>query len=112
MNSFCSSRDLQYLCKQNIKKEMYSMLLFSFAPEFMVLNIILLIVGIAIVLWGADRLTDGAVSFAKRLGISEMVIGLTIVAMGTSMPELFVSLVSAIKNTPDLAVGNVVGSNI
>ncbi|MCQ2974009.1 MAG: calcium/sodium antiporter [Bacteroidales bacterium] len=78
----------------------------------MVLNIIFIIVGIAIVLWGADRLTDGAVALAQKMNIPEIVIGLTIVAMGTSMPEFFVSLMSAINGTPDLAVGNVVGSNI
>ena len=71
-----------------------------------------MIVGIALVLWGADRLTDGAVAIAERMHISQMVIGLTIVAMGTSMPEFFVSFMSALKDTPDMAVGNVVGSNI
>ena len=60
---------------------------------------------------GADWLTDGAVNIATRFGVSQMVIGLTIVAMGTSMPEFCVSMVSALKGTPDLAVGNVVGSN-
>ena len=64
------------------------------------------------VLWGADRLTDGASELARRMNVPEMVIGLTIVAAGTSAPELFVSMVSALKGTPDLAVGNVVGSNI
>ena len=63
-------------------------------------------------LWGADRLTDGAVGIATRLNIPQIVIGLTIVAMGTSMPEFCVSLVSALKGTADLAVGNVVGSNV
>lgn len=71
-----------------------------------------MIAGIALVLWGADRLTDGAVAIAERMHISQMVIGLTIVAMGTSMPEFFVSFMSALKETPDMAVGNVVGSNI
>lgn len=71
-----------------------------------------MIAGIALVLWGADRLTDGAVAIAERMHISQMVIGLTIVAMGTSMPEFFVSFMSALKDTPDMAVGNVVGSNI
>ena len=66
----------------------------------------------ALVLWGADRLTDGAVGIATRLNIPQIVIGLTIVAMGTSMPEFCVSLVSALKGTADLAVGNVVGSNV
>ena len=91
---------------------MHHQLLFSMATDSMLLNIILLIVGIVIVLKGADWLTDGAVTIASRFGVSQMVIGLTIVAMGTSMPEFCVSMVSALKGTPDLAVGNVVGSNI
>ena len=78
----------------------------------MLLNIVYIIVGVAVVLWGADRLTDGAVGLATKMNIPQRVIGLTVVAMGTSMPEFFVSLVSAINGTPDLAVGNVVGSNI
>lgn len=77
----------------------------------MLINIVLLVMGLVVVLKGADWLTDGAVNIASRFGVSQMVIGLTIVAMGTSMPELCVSMVSAIKGTPDLAVGNVVGSN-
>lgn len=76
------------------------------------IGIICVVIGVALVLWGADRLTDGATALAQRMNIPQMVIGLTVVAMGTSMPEFFVSLVSAIKGTPDLAVGNVVGSNI
>ncbi|MGG6544929.1 UNVERIFIED_CONTAM: calcium/sodium antiporter [Prevotella sp. 15_C9] len=78
----------------------------------MFLNLLIILVGIVLVLWGADRLTDGAVGIAERMHIPEIVVGLTIVAVGTSMPEFCVSLVSAIKDTPDLAVGNVVGSNI
>jgi len=78
----------------------------------MIVDILIIIIGIVVVLWGADRLTDGAVAVAERMNISQMVIGLTIVAMGTSMPEFCVSFVSALKGTPDLAVGNVVGSNI
>ena len=77
----------------------------------MLINIVLLVMGLVVVLQGADWLTDGAVNIASRFGVSQMVIGLTIVAMGTSMPELCVSMVSALKGTPDLAVGNVVGSN-
>lgn len=65
-----------------------------------------------LVLWGADRLTDGAVAVAEKMKMPQIVIGLTIVAMGTSMPEFCVSLVSALKGTTDLAVGNIVGSNI
>ncbi len=78
----------------------------------MLIDILLIIVGVVLVILGADRMTDGAVSIAQRLKIPKIVIGLTIVAMGTSAPEFFVSLMSALKGTPDLAVGNVVGSNI
>ena len=78
----------------------------------MLINIAYIIVGIALVLWGADRLTEGASSLARSLNVPEIIIGLTIVAAGTSAPELFVSLVSALKGTSDLAVGNVLGSNI
>lgn len=78
----------------------------------MLLNALWIVVGVVLVLWGADRLTEGAVSVAERLRVPQIVIGLTIVALGTSMPELCVSVVSALKGTPDLAVGNVVGSHI
>ena len=77
----------------------------------MLLDIVLIVIGVAMVLYGADRLTDGASALARRMNVPEIVIGLTIVAAGTSAPELFVSLVSALKGTADLAVGNVVGSN-
>ena len=77
----------------------------------MISDILLIVVGVALVLYGADRLTEGASSLARRMNVPEIIIGLTIVAAGTSAPELFVSLVSALKGTPDLAVGNVVGSN-
>lgn len=81
-------------------------------PDLIWLNLLLIVVGVVLVLWGADRMTDGAVAIAQRMKIPEIVIGLTIVAMGTSAPEFCVSLVSALNGTPDLAVGNVVGSNI
>lgn len=78
----------------------------------MIISILLIVIGMALVLWGADRLTDGAVAIAQRMNVPEIVIGLTIVAMGTSMPEFCVSFAGALKGTADLAVGNVVGSNI
>ena len=78
----------------------------------MLLNIVFIIVGVALVLWGADRLTESASSLARDMRVPEIIIGLTILAAGTSAPELFVSLTSALKGTADLAVGNVIGSNI
>lgn len=74
-------------------------------------NLFWIVLGIMVVLSAADRLTEGAAALARRMNIPEIIIGLTIVAAGTSAPELFVSLVSAIKGTSDMAVGNVVGSN-
>lgn len=71
-----------------------------------------LIVGLVLIIAGADWLTDGASSMAKRWGVSDLVIGLTIVAFGTSAPELSISLVSALKGSAPMAIGNVVGSNI
>ena len=78
----------------------------------MILNIVFLIAGLAFILVGANMLTDGASSIAKRWGVSELVIGLTVVAFGTSAPELVISIVSAINGSAELAIGNVVGSNI
>ena len=84
----------------------------GFFRTFVLMDMIAIIIGIALVLWGADRLTDGAVAVAQRMGIPQIVIGLTIVAFGTSMPEFCSSLVSALNHQPGMAVGNVVGSNI
>lgn len=78
----------------------------------MILNVLFILTGIVLVLWGADRLTDGAVAVAEKMKMPQFVIGLTIVAMGTSMPEFCVSLISALRGTSDLAVGNIIGSNI
>ena len=75
-------------------------------------EILLLIAGLILVVLGADALVDGASSVAKRLGVSEFVIGLVIVGFGTSCPELVVSLTGAFKGNADISVGNVVGSNI
>lgn len=77
-----------------------------------IIDVLLIIVGVVIVLWGADRLTEGSVAIASKIGVSQLVIGLTVVALGTSMPEFCVSFVSALKGTADMAVGNVVGSNV
>ena len=78
----------------------------------MLLNYLLVVVGIALVLFCADKMTDGAVALATKMKIPEMVIGLTIIAIGTSAPELVVSLWSALSGSPNIAVGNVLGSNI
>ncbi|MBR1838022.1 MAG: calcium/sodium antiporter, partial [Bacteroidaceae bacterium] len=78
----------------------------------MILTLLLALVGIAMVMLGAQCLTDGASAVARRMSIPPIVVGLTVVAMGTSAPELFISLTSALRGTADIAVGNVVGSNI
>lgn len=76
------------------------------------MDIVFLILGLVLILVGANALTDGAAAVAKKFKISNLVIGLTIVAFGTSAPELTVSVVSALKGSSDMAIGNVVGSNI
>lgn len=78
----------------------------------MIVNVFLLVLGFVMLIKGADWFVDGAKGIAKRLKIPEIVIGLTIVAMGTSLPEASVSISSALKNSADLAVGNVLGSNL
>lgn len=78
----------------------------------MLIDLLLIVLGTVLIVWGADRLTEGAVAIAAKMHIPEIVIGLTIVAFGTSAPEFAVSLSSALKGTADMAVGNIVGSNI
>jgi cation:H+ antiporter len=78
----------------------------------MVLSIVLLVIGFALVIKGADFLVDGASSLAKRHRVSELTIGLTIVAFGTSAPELVVNIVAAIKGYDNVSLGNIIGSNI
>lgn len=78
----------------------------------MIMDIVWLVTGLVLILAGANALTDGASAIAKRMGISELVVGLTVVAFGTSAPELVISVVSAINGNSQLAIGNVVGSNI
>lgn len=76
------------------------------------MNILYLIIGLILIILGANGLTDGAASIAKKLKVSSLVIGLTIVGFGTSTPELSVSISSALKGSADIAIGNIVGSNI
>lgn len=78
----------------------------------MILTVVLLLAGLALIVFGADALVDGASSVARRFGLSEFVIGLTIVGMGTSAPEMVVSFIGAFHGNADIAIGNVVGSNI
>lgn len=78
----------------------------------MFLLIVYLVAGLVLILAGANYLTDGSSAIAKRIGVSDLVIGLTVVAFGTSTPELVVTVMSALNGATSLAVGNVVGSNI
>ena len=80
--------------------------------ESMIVQILLLLLGLALIIFGADWLVDGASSIARKAGLSEFIIGLTIVGMGTSAPEMVVSFTGAIKGSSDIALGNVMGSNI
>ena len=77
-----------------------------------VIQLLLLVVGFVLLMKGADWFVEGASKLADKLGIPQLVIGLTIVAMGTSLPEAAVSITSALKGSAELTIGNVVGSNI
>ena len=74
--------------------------------------VLLVLIGVVMIVWGSDITVDAATSLARIFGMSERFIGLTIVALGTSLPELVTSVTAAIKGKPDIAVGNIVGSNI
>lgn len=78
----------------------------------LLVQVLLLIVGFVMLVKGADWFVDGAAGLADRFGIPQLVIGLTIVAMGTSLPELVTSIVAARKGQNDIAMGNVIGSNL
>jgi len=81
-------------------------------PYAWVINLGLIIAGLVLLVAGSNFLVEAAVTLARALGISELVIGLTVVAIGTSLPELATSILAAIKGERDIAVGNIVGSNI
>ena len=78
----------------------------------MIIEFVWIVVCMAVVLWGADRFTDGACALARRLKVSELVIGLTVVALGTSLPEFIVSFMSVLRGSGNMSVGNIVGSNV
>ncbi|WFM72287.1 calcium/sodium antiporter [Halomonas sp. CKK8] len=82
------------------------------APSSLGINLLYVGVGLAMLVLGSRWLVGGAVSFAQSLGISEQVIGLTIIAAGTSLPEVVTSIIAALRGERDIAVGNVVGSNV
>lgn len=75
-------------------------------------NSLLVIAGLALLIWGADRFVHGAAASARNLGVPALMIGLTVVALATSAPEILVSVVAALDNQPGLAIGNAIGSNI
>lgn len=78
----------------------------------MIIPILLIIIGLSILILGGELVVRGSASVAKKLGVRPIVIGLTVVAFGTSAPELVVNIFSALRGTPDIAIGNVIGSNI
>lgn len=78
----------------------------------MLLAIGAIIIGLALLVWSADRFVDGASSLASHLGVSPLIIGITIIGFGTSAPEILVSIIAVMENTPDIAIGNALGSNI
>ena len=78
----------------------------------MLIQVLILLAGLLLILFGANWLVDGSSSIAKKTGLSEFVIGLTIVGIGTSSPEMVVSFISSIQGKADMAIGNIVGSNI
>ncbi|WP_086981482.1 calcium/sodium antiporter [Vibrio aphrogenes] len=78
----------------------------------MLLAVVLLVVGLALLVWSADKLVYGSAAIAKNMGISPLVIGMTILAMGSSAPEMMVSATAALEGKTDTAIGNVLGSNI
>lgn len=76
------------------------------------ITLILFIIGFVFLIKGADFLVDGSTSIAKKLNISNLVIGLTIVAFGTSAPELIVNIIASLQGNTQIAIGNIIGSNI
>ena len=78
----------------------------------MAVNILLVVAGLALLIWGADRFVHGAAASARNLGVTPLLVGLTVVALATSAPEILVSVVAALDGEPGLAIGNAIGSNI
>jgi len=78
----------------------------------MLLSLAAVICGLALLVWSADRFVEGASATAHNLGVSTLIIGITIIGFGTSAPEILISIISVLEGTPDLAIGNAIGSNI
>ncbi|MEQ8207229.1 MAG: calcium/sodium antiporter, partial [Woeseia sp.] len=74
-------------------------------------NIVEIIAGLSLLIWGADRFVFGGAAIARNLGVAPLLIGLTIVAIATSAPEILVSVVASLRGEPELAIGNAIGSN-
>ena len=82
-------------------------------PKYFLLKaIVMSVVGLAAIIWGSDLAVDGATGLAKLIGVNDRIIGLTVIALGTSLPELFTSVAAAMKKNCDIAIGNIIGSNI
>ena len=81
-------------------------------PRSVWMSLLLMIVGLGLLVGGSNLFVDGAVAIAERLGVSQAVIGLTIIALGTSLPELTTSIVASLRNENEIAIGNAVGSNV
>ena len=80
--------------------------------HFLLKAIVMSLVGLAAIIWGSDLAVDGATGLAKLFGVDDRIIGLTVIALGTSLPELFTSVTAAVKKNCDIAIGNIIGSNI
>ena len=78
----------------------------------MLLSIAAIVAGLAILVWSADRFVDGAAAIAQHLGVSNLIIGITVIGFGTSAPEIAVSVIAVLEDVPGIAVGNAIGSNI
>ncbi|HPN39024.1 MAG TPA: sodium:calcium antiporter, partial [Melioribacteraceae bacterium] len=100
------------LSKTHASEEVPSSEVEAIKPISFGIAAIFIIVGLLMLVFGGNLFVDGAVEIAKKLKLSEAVIGLTIVAIGTSLPELFTSLIAALKKEADIAIGNIIGSNI
>jgi cation:H+ antiporter len=78
----------------------------------MVMSVIAILVGLALLVWSADRFVDGAAAMARHFGVSNLIIGITVIGFGTSAPEIVVSIIAVLESVPDIAIGNALGSNI